>query len=132
MSALCIESCFQFLAPSYIINEFPSPFRYINFITLGRIKLRKLSNLPAQLSSSASDCGSKLRGSSQNSPSVASKRDVNKTKSHLQSSSRSLDVPVLPCQSHLFHNLETSTHMLIWLDHNYHKILTAIEELFFR
>ncbi|GBN08657.1 hypothetical protein AVEN_257547-1 [Araneus ventricosus] len=36
--------------------------------------------VPAQKSSSSSDCGSKLRGPSQNSPRVASKRDVNITK----------------------------------------------------
>ncbi|GBM85643.1 hypothetical protein AVEN_33358-1 [Araneus ventricosus] len=36
--------------------------------------------VPAQVSSSSSDCGSKLRGPSQNSPRVASKRDVNITK----------------------------------------------------
>ncbi|GBL92177.1 hypothetical protein AVEN_91518-1 [Araneus ventricosus] len=36
--------------------------------------------VPAQVSSSSSDRGSKLRGSSQNSPHVASKRDVNITK----------------------------------------------------
>ncbi|GBN56255.1 hypothetical protein AVEN_213548-1 [Araneus ventricosus] len=36
--------------------------------------------VPAQVSSSSSDRGSKLRGPSQNSPRVASKRDVNKTK----------------------------------------------------
>ncbi|GBN67711.1 hypothetical protein AVEN_134088-1 [Araneus ventricosus] len=33
--------------------------------------------VPAQVSPSSSDCGSKLRGPSQNSPRVASKRDVN-------------------------------------------------------
>ncbi|GBL87373.1 hypothetical protein AVEN_118326-1 [Araneus ventricosus] len=36
--------------------------------------------VPAQVSSSSSDRGSKLRGPSQNSPRVASKRDVNETK----------------------------------------------------
>ncbi|GBM06296.1 hypothetical protein AVEN_208981-1 [Araneus ventricosus] len=36
--------------------------------------------VPAQVSSSSSDRGSKLRGPSQNSPRVASKRDVNITK----------------------------------------------------
>ncbi|GBL97333.1 hypothetical protein AVEN_170458-1 [Araneus ventricosus] len=36
--------------------------------------------VPAQASSSSSDRGSKLRGPSQNSPRVASKRDVNITK----------------------------------------------------
>ncbi|GBL85800.1 hypothetical protein AVEN_63142-1 [Araneus ventricosus] len=36
--------------------------------------------VPAQVSSSSSDRGSKLRGQSQNSPRVASKRDVNITK----------------------------------------------------
>ncbi|GBN99745.1 hypothetical protein AVEN_45548-1 [Araneus ventricosus] len=36
--------------------------------------------VPAQVSSSSSDRGSKLRGSSQNSPRVASKRHVNITK----------------------------------------------------
>ncbi|GBN32414.1 hypothetical protein AVEN_169509-1 [Araneus ventricosus] len=36
--------------------------------------------IPAQVSSSSSDRSSKLRGSSQNSPRVASKRDVNITK----------------------------------------------------
>ncbi|GBL79053.1 hypothetical protein AVEN_48999-1 [Araneus ventricosus] len=36
--------------------------------------------VPAQVSSSLSDRGSKLRGPSQNSPRVASKRDVNITK----------------------------------------------------
>ncbi|GBL77177.1 hypothetical protein AVEN_12800-1 [Araneus ventricosus] len=36
--------------------------------------------VPAQVSSSSSDLGSKLRGQSLNSPSVASKRDINITK----------------------------------------------------
>ncbi|GBM28655.1 hypothetical protein AVEN_629-1 [Araneus ventricosus] len=36
--------------------------------------------VPAQVSSSSSDRGSKLRGPSQNSPRVASKRDINITK----------------------------------------------------
>ncbi|GBN14357.1 hypothetical protein AVEN_36723-1 [Araneus ventricosus] len=35
--------------------------------------------VPAQVSSSSSDCGSKLRGPSQNNPRVASKRDFNIT-----------------------------------------------------
>ncbi|GBM65392.1 hypothetical protein AVEN_232322-1 [Araneus ventricosus] len=36
--------------------------------------------MPVQMSSSSADLGSKLRGSSQNSPRVASKRDINITK----------------------------------------------------
>ncbi|GBM30663.1 hypothetical protein AVEN_203326-1 [Araneus ventricosus] len=35
--------------------------------------------VPVQMSSSSSDCGSKLRGPSQNSPRVASKRNINIT-----------------------------------------------------
>ncbi|GBL86748.1 hypothetical protein AVEN_95995-1 [Araneus ventricosus] len=38
--------------------------------------------VPAQVSPSSSDCCSKLRGPSQNCPRVASKRDVNITKTH--------------------------------------------------
>ncbi|GBN09375.1 hypothetical protein AVEN_89608-1 [Araneus ventricosus] len=41
--------------------------------------------VPAQVSSSSSDNGSKLRGSSQNSLRVASKRDVNITKLNMAS-----------------------------------------------
>ncbi|GBN72378.1 hypothetical protein AVEN_76571-1 [Araneus ventricosus] len=40
--------------------------------------------VPAQVSSSSSDRDSKLRGPSQNSPRVASKRDVNITKTKLR------------------------------------------------
>ncbi|GBM95470.1 hypothetical protein AVEN_213838-1 [Araneus ventricosus] len=82
---------FRTLPPTTVPNFKTTPFfsirRFLAFVDWTRIKrppagvMRKFGNwVPAQVSYSLSDCGSKLRDPSQNIPSVASKRDVNKTK----------------------------------------------------
>ncbi|GBO16474.1 hypothetical protein AVEN_96583-1 [Araneus ventricosus] len=53
---------------SYVMAKSPSPLVWCGSLEEG---------VTAQVSSSSSDCGSKLRGLSQNSRRVASKRDVN-------------------------------------------------------
>ncbi|GBM91228.1 hypothetical protein AVEN_31637-1 [Araneus ventricosus] len=62
--------------------------------------MRKLGEgVPTQVSSSSSDRGSKLRGPSQNSPRVASKRDVNITKTeklNLESEGFRLEIEMEP------------------------------------
>ncbi|GBN78841.1 hypothetical protein AVEN_200166-1 [Araneus ventricosus] len=65
-------------------NFFPSPSSEDNLDytpIIGHVEPMVLveRGVPAQVSSSSSDRGSKLRGPSQNSPRVASERDVNIT-----------------------------------------------------
>ncbi|GBM37657.1 hypothetical protein AVEN_132099-1 [Araneus ventricosus] len=68
-----LPSMGPFHAKSYVVPKHP-PFV---------VALKFGEGVPAQVSSSSSDCGLKLRRPSQNGPRVASQRDVNITKTKL-------------------------------------------------